>query len=337
MKAILLGVLFTLAFGVGLKLIINHAIVKNVNYFGMKTAGDSTQSSDFAFVPKVWSDHIQAYFDRYLVYGAFALRNDDLKAEGSGETVNFPYFKTIGDAEEPAEDEALTVDSLSDDSFSATVFEVGKAVGFKKRAFKKSAASADRIMAEAQRQIARVHAEKLDKKLLTEMETSYTQGYLATGATDYMTIRSLNIGKIAGFGDKHKQAVVCFMHSLQFLDLMNDTTAGFLKADANDPMSMVDGFEGRLLNMAIVTVDTVTKVADISGKDAYRALICKENAYGIMTKQEMEMDSDKDILNREIIVTGNEWYAVKNFDKKVSSLDKKIAAVTTNLSVADGV
>src|SRR3546814_7674467 len=49
----------------------------------------------------------------------------------------FPYttlsdlFKAITDAEEPEEDEALTVDKLSDDSFSATVFEVGKAVGFR--------------------------------------------------------------------------------------------------------------------------------------------------------------------------------------------------------------
>jgi hypothetical protein len=305
--------------------------------FKIASAGDSTSSSDFVFEPKVWSDHIQAYFDRYLVYGAFALRNEDLKAEGTGLTVNFPYFKAISDAEEPAEDEALTVDSLSDDSFSATVFEVGKAVGFKKKAFKKSAASSDRIMSEAQRQIARVHAEKVDKKLQAEMQTSYTQGYLATDAAGTMNIRSLNSGKIAGFGDKHKQSEVCFMHSLQFLDLMNDTQAGFLKADASDPMYMVEGFEGRMLGMAIVTVDTVEKVTDIDGKDAYRAMIAKENAYGIMNKQDMEMDSDKDILNREIIVTGNEWYAVKNFDRKISSLDKKLAAVTTTVSVADGV
>jgi len=299
----------------------------------------STQSSDFVFEPKVWSDHVQAYFDRYLVYGAFALRNDELKAEGSGLTVNFPYYKSIGAAQEPAEDEALVVDSLSDDSFQATVFEVGKAVGFKKKAFKKSADSMEGIMVEAQRQIARVHAEKVDIKLQAEIDNpaNHDVGYLATLATDTMNIRTLNRGKIAGFGDKHKQAVVCFMHSLQFLDLMNDTTAGFLKADANDPMAMVDGFEGRMLGMAIVTVDTVTKVSDIASTDAYRALVCKENAYGLMYKQEMEMDMDKDILNREIIVTGNEWYAVKSFHKEISNLDRKIASITTTVSTPDGV
>lgn len=302
--------------------------------FRIKSAGDSTSSSDFAFEPKVWSDHIQAYFDRMLVYGAFALRNDDLKEEGTGLTVNFPYYKTIGDAEEPAEDEVLTVDKLQDDSFNATVFEVAKAVGFKKKAFKVSADTTSGIMSEAQRQIARVHAEKVDKKLLTEMGTSYTDGFTGTAAADVMNIRNQNRGKIVAFGDKHKQSVVHFMHSLQFLDMMNDTSAGFLKADANSPYAMINGYEGNLLGMEIITVDTVPQVADIDGKNAYRSYICKENAYGIMMKQEMEMDSDKDILAREIIVTGNEWYAVKNFDKKISSLDKKIAAITTPVSAS---
>lgn len=299
----------------------------------LRTSGDATQASDFVFEPKVWSDHIQAYFDKFLVYGQYAIRNDQLKAEGSGLTVNFPYFKAIGDAEEPAELDVLTVDSLSDDSFQATVFEVAKAVGFTKKSFKKSAASADRIMAEAQRQLARVHAEKVDAKLLDEMHTSTTEGYLATAAANTMNVRVLNQGKIKAFGDKHKQAVVCFMHSLQYLDLVNDPTAGFLKADANDPMYMTEGFEGRLLGMAIVTADSTKQtVAQIDSTDAYEALICKENAYGIMNKQEMEMDSDKDILARQIYVTSNEWYAVKSFDKKINPLDKKIAKITTTVS-----
>ncbi len=299
----------------------------------MRTSGDATVASDFVFEPKVWSDHIQAYFDKFLVYGQYAIRNDQLKAEGSGLTVNFPYFQAIGDAEEPAELDVLTVDSLSDDSFQATVFEVAKAVGFTKKSFKKSAASADRIMAEAQRQLARVHAEKVDAKLLTEMHTSTTQGFLATAAGDTMNVRNLNTAKVKAFGDKHKQSVVCFMHSLQMLDLVNDPTAGFLKADANDPMYLTEGFEGRLLGMALVSVDsTVQTVAQIDSADAYEALILKENAIGIMNKQEMEMDSDKDILARQIYVTSNEWYAVKNFDKQINPLDKKIAKCTTTVS-----
>jgi hypothetical protein len=294
----------------------------------------ATTSADFVFEPKVWSDHVKAYFDKMLVFGAFAVRNNELQAEGSGLTVNFPYFKAIGDAEEIAENASLTVDSLSDDSFSATVFEVGKAVGFTKKAFKKSAASQEKILAEATSQIGRVHAEKVDAKLLAEIETSHTAGFTATADANLTTIKVLNTAKVKAFGDKHMQATVCFMHSLQMLDLQNDPTAGFMKADANDPMNMIQGYAGKLLGMNIVVNDQMTAIAPAGGitLQRHRAIICKEGAYGIMSKQEMEFDTDKDILAREIYITGNEWYAVKNFDKKISNLDKKIASFTTTVS-----
>jgi hypothetical protein len=297
----------------------------------------ATTSADFVFTPKVWQDHVRAYFDKKLVFGSVALRNDELKADaGKGDTVSFPYFKAIGAAEEPSESVGLQVDKLQDDSFSCQVKEVGKAVGIKKKAFKVSAARTGVIIDEIQRQIARVMAEKVDADLLTEQSSSgnYTDGYTASVAGDKMTVRVLNTAKTVAFGDKADQSVVCFMHSLQYLDLMNDTTAGFLTATANDPMFMVDGFKGRLLGMAIVVVDSIPKNGNtqIGGKDAYNAFIHKANPYGIMIKQEMEMESDYDILQREWVFTGNEWYGVKSFHGKVSSLDKRTARCTTTIS-----
>lgn len=300
----------------------------------------STVAADFAFEPKVWQDHVRAYFDKKLVHGAFALRNNELTPDaGKGMTVNFPYFKAIGAAEEPAENAGLSVDNLEDDSFSCTVKEVGKAVGIKKKAFKKSAATTDKIISEIQEQIGRVMAEKVDADLVTEMNTSgnYTQGYTATAAANVMTLNVLAEGKTVAFGDKADQSVVCVMHSLQHLDMLRDSTAGMLKLDANDPLFWVEGFKGRLMGMAIVVADTVPKLTDIDGKDAYAAFIHKLSPYGIIIKQEMEMESDKDILQREYVFTGNEWYGVKSFHGKVSSLDKRTARLSTTISLADGV
>ena len=250
----------------------------------------STVAADFAFAPKVWQDHIMAYFDRKLVFGAFALRDDSLTAL-PGTTQNFPYFKKIGAAQKPAEDEGLAVDNLTDSSFSVTVAEVSKAVGVSKLAFKSTAARTERVIQEIHEQIGRVFAEQIDADLLVALNSSYTVGYAATSSGNTMNIRTLNTGKIVAFGDKHKDAVVCFMHSLQFLDMMTDSTAGFLVANALDPMFMVEGFEGRLAGVAIISVDTVTKNegngTQISGKDCYDAMICKANAYGFMVKQEM--------------------------------------------------
>jgi hypothetical protein len=295
----------------------------------------ATVAADFVFEPKVWQDHIRAYFDRKLVYGAIALRDESLKPDaGKGETVNFPFFKSIGAVEEPAESAGLLVDKLQDDSFSCTVKEVGKAVGIKKKAFKKSAASSSLIISEIQRQLGRVHAEKVDADLLTEMSTSgnYEDGFTAAAAADQMNVRNLNTAKITAFGDKGNDAIICYMHSLSFLTLMNDSTSGFLKADANDPMAMVDGFMGRLLGMAVVVVDTLPAGSTVDGKATRYAFIHKANPYGICVKQDMELESDYDLLQREWVFTSNEWYGVKSFHGKVAALDKRTARMLVTLA-----
>lgn len=291
----------------------------------------ATTSADFVFTPKVWKDHIDAYFRRRLVAGAFATQDNTLVGE-PGTTINFPYFKKIGAAETPLEDAGLIVDKLSDDSFSATVSEVSKAVGVKKKAFKTSAAKTESIISEVQRQIARVMAEKVDKDLITEFSTggNFVAGFTATAdATDRMNVRNLNKGRIVGFGDLFGDAKVAMMHSIQFLDLMNDGTTGFLQANAIDPMFMVDGFQGRLLGMAIVVNDNMGGGGTIDSHNSYDCYVHKENPYGFITKQDMEIESDYDILHREWVFTGDQWYAVKSFHAKVSSEDLKTCRVRT--------
>jgi N4-gp56 family major capsid protein len=294
----------------------------------------ATASTDWSFSAKVWQDHIEAYFDRKLVYGAFAARDDTL-ATAPGLTVDFPYFKAIGDAEEPAEDEGLGVDNLSDDSFNATVKEVGKAVGIKKKAFKKSAATAEKLVSEAQRQLGRVMAEKVDRDLLTEFSANgnFVNGYTATLAAHTMSAARLLEAKIKGLGDRHGEAKVCFMHSKQWLNLMNDSSTGFLKADANDPMALVNGFVGYIVGLALVVVDTIpATAAQINSTDAYRAFIHTEAPYGILTKQDMELEDDYDLLMREWVVAANQWYAVKSFHAKIDAANYRTVEVITTVA-----
>jgi len=294
----------------------------------------ATLSSNWNFNPVVWQTHIDAYFRTKLVFGAFAETEASLTQE-PGTTITFPYFKTIGAVEEPAEDEGLVVDNLSDDSFQATVKEVGKAVGIKKKAFKKSAASAERLMAEAQRQIGRRMAEKVDADLLTEFSggSNYTDGFVASASGDTMSAANLLKSRVIGFGDRQDEAVVCFMHSKQWLDLMTDTTGGFMKADALDPNVLVKGFMGYLLGMAIVVTDQIPKDgSQIGGKDAYYSFMHTQAAYAYITKQDLEVEDDYDILMREWVVTGNQWYAVKSYHSKISSLNVRTVRTTTTVS-----
>jgi hypothetical protein len=289
----------------------------------------TTLPGDFAFEPKVWQDHISAYFDRKMALGQLAMVERTLTQE-PGTTINFPYFKAIGDAEEPAADASLSVDKMQDDSFSSTVREVAKAVAIRKSALMKSATSSERIFAEVQEQLARVHAEKVDKDLIAEINTTgnHIQGYSSVGTGDLMDIRKVLEAKVIGFGDKQDQAVAMAMHSLHFLDLMRDSTAGFLKADANDPFWQAPGFQGRLLGMALFVLDSMPLGTAISGKRVHQAFIMKANPYGLIVKEEPMVERDYDILHREHVVTATQWYAVKAFHAKVASLDLRIARMS---------
>lgn len=296
----------------------------------------ATVSTDFVFQPKVWKDHVSAYFDDKLLFGAIAMRDDTL-TQAPGTSINFPYFKQIGAVEEPAETASLSVDALSDDSFSSTVKEVGKAVGVKKKAFKVSAASTERIIQEITSQMGRRHAEKIDDDLLTEFTTlgNFVNGFTATAAAHTLNVRTVLQAKIAAFGDHQEDAIAIQMHSKQLYDLMSDSTSGFLKADANDPLYNSPGFSGRLFGMAIFVSDKMSNNGgvQIDSKDAYHAYIHKMNPYGFILKQDMEMESDYDLLNREWVFTSNQWYAVKSFHAKISSLDLKTAQMITTVSL----
>jgi hypothetical protein len=203
----------------------------------------------------------------------------------------------------------------------------------KKKAFKTSAARSEEIIQEVQREIGRVMAEKIDKDLITEFATSgnYVAGYTGATSADKMSITNLNTARITGFGDLFGDAKVVFMHSLQFLSLMNNSTSGFLQANALDPMFQVEGFQGRLLGMAIVVTDNLGTGLLNDSSSGYAAFIHKENAYGFMIKQDMEIESDYDILHREWVFTGDQWYGVKSFHAKIATDDLKTARMVTGV------
>lgn len=278
----------------------------------------ATVSTDFAFEPKVWKEHVAAFFRDKLVFGAIAMSDDTLTAQ-PGETINFPFFTKIGDAEEPAETDSLSVDNLADDSFSATVKEVGKAVGVKKRAFKVSAARTERIIEEVASQIGRVIAENVDDTIYAEMST--VGNFIEPSLASYTgkNVRALNAAKVLGFGDLHTDAIALQINSMDMLDVMNDSTAGLLKADATDPLIDAPGFRGRMLGMAVFEVDKTP---------AGTAWIHKVDPYGFIIKQDMELDVDFDILAREWVWAGNQWYAAKSFHTKISADDRKSTKVT---------
>lgn len=286
----------------------------------------TTKASDIAFRPKVWSDHVMAYFDQQLGIASLAKVDRTLTAS-PGETVNFPYYKRIGAAEKPGEDDSLQVDKLSDDAFPVTVEEVGKAVGWKDKAHRVSAngPSVAPAEAEAQRQMARVFAEQAEADCIVAMNSASVQGTVGSAAAHTANIRSLLVSKVTAFGDKQNQAKAVIMHSQDFVNIMSDATAGFLHANATMPMYGRAGFMGQLLGMGDVFVlDSVPQAPNIDGKKAWYHYFLKEDPFGIYMAADVKLEKDRDILARENVMAGTLWYGTLSLHGKVSSLDLRV-------------
>jgi len=118
------------------------------------------------------------------------------------------------------------------------------------------------------------------------------------------------------------------------LDLMRQSSTGFLKADATMPMYGRPKFMGQLLGMDVFVSDDCPAASNIASNLAYHAFAVKQAPIGICVKQDVDMEMDKDILAREIVFAGTQWYGVKSLHAKVSSLDLRVARLTFSTAVA---
>jgi hypothetical protein len=256
--------------------------------------------------------------------GQLAIVDNTLESE-PGETVNFPYYKNIGAVQKPAEDEGLSVDRLQDDAFSCTVYEVGKAVGWKDKNKRKSAQKAPED--EAMRQLGERFAENLDGELieLINVDGNYVQALTSADGTDTLTIQKLLNHNITAFGDKSEKTIAYAMHSFHWLDIMSAGGSGFLVKTDNDPFNGLPGFKGRILNCALFVLDTLPRLTDIGAKKTYPVFSFKAQPFGVYKANDLQVERDRDILHRENIIAATMWYGLCSLHAKVHANDLRVA------------
>lgn len=293
----------------------------------------TTTAADIKVKQDVMNEHLDAFFNEKLGLISLGARNNELVGK-PGETISFPYFKLIGDAEDLEEDEAMSVDKLTDDEFKVTIKETGKAVGFTDKSLRVSVAGQspeavrERVEKEALRQMALKFAKKVDDDLINDVlkvATNYHQGFTAAAATDVFNIGNLLTQKITSFGDKQDEAVAHLMHSLHLLTLLKDNTAGFLKADATHPFYGANGYQGLLLGQAIFVNDKVPQLANVDGKKAFAAYTFKADPFGLIHAKDFQPEQDRDILSRQNIIAGTMWYGLTGLHGKISVDDRRIS------------
>jgi len=251
-----------------------------------------TKRGDFNFENQVRLEHAQAYFRKKLLWSKFAEKFVMDFNKKAGEKLDVPYFDKMGAAEKPMEDARLAVDNLADNSFSATVYEAGKAWGITDAGRVRKAMTEKLWEQTAEGQAVRVMAELVDADALAVLNNAGSSntdgasgnepaGHDSLDDTKDITITSVFTGKkgadtaafkamelnvrdfqeslTEAFGDRQDEAKYSVMHSRSWTSMITDSVAGLLKADANSPFQGLNEYKGNFLGKETFMIDNVPK------------------------------------------------------------------------------
>jgi N4-gp56 family major capsid protein len=268
-------------------------------------AGKTTSAQ--MIVPDVWADMVQAKFKGSLVIGTLAI--DDNTLEGKpGDSVNFPKWTPLGEAEDLTEGNPMTPEQLgTDPGDTAAIKEAGKAVEVTDKA--RLVAFGDPF-SETQRQLGVLIARKIDKDLTGAAESA---GVITVDASTAPLSWDVMVDGIAKFGDEWdpENMAGVVIHSLQRASLLKDPN--FISADKLGTGAVIPrGVIGQVGGVNILVSDRVTVTAGAT--PTYNALMVRRGSLGLLYKRRPLVETDRDILARTTVVTTNVHYATHRLD-----------------------
>jgi len=256
-------------------------------------------AGDF-IIPEVYADLAQASFTgKVKVLGSPAVMDDNTLVGQPGESINFPKWGALGELDDLTTGVAMVPTELEQTESSATIKEAGKAVVINDR--DKLTALGD-PQGEAVRQFGVLASRKVDGDLITEAQTNAGLTVTTTAGTTTFGWAALNQG-FALFGDEcePEEFAGIYINPGQLNEAFAD--ANFIDASkAGDNSAVRRGVVGLLRGVPVYVTSRVTE-------GAY--LLMKQNVLGALTKRAPLVETDRDVLKRQDVVTTNIHYAVK--------------------------
>ena len=287
----------------------------------------TTMASDL-IVPEVWGNAIMTTVPGKSVLQGLSSVDDELVGE-PGDTVHFPKWDYIGDAEDLSEGVAMDTEKMSMSDSAATIKEAGKAVELTDRAVLTAIDDPDD---QARGQLSLSIARKID----TDLRAAALYEHTNTGGSDPIpTTAPLKVTGGAAFnwnayvsavallGDEYEPSDIAgiVVSSAQHASLMRDES---FKSSLTAP-----GAEGVITRGRVGFLGAIPVILSDCGSTAgaQKALIIRKGALALKYKRRAIVESDRDILKRTNVITTNAHYAVKRTD------DRGIIVVTTTEGV----
>ena len=249
----------------------------------MPASANATKIADL-INPQVLADMISAELPNAIVFAPLAVVGTKLQGR-AGNTITMPKFGYIGDAVDVAEGEDIPISKMETSETQVTVKKAGKGVELTDEAVLNSYGD---TVNEAKSQIVMSLANKIDNDMLVALRTAT----LTTSAT--MSPAGLVTAK-AKFGEKVNQPAVFIVNSKNYVKIATD----IISLENTDTV-LVSGVVGKVGGLQVAISD---KLSDTE------AFIVAAGALGFERKRDVQVETDRDIIAKVTVMTGDVHYA----------------------------
>lgn len=258
--------------------------------------------------PEVMADMVSAKLPKLIKFTPMAYVERTLVGQ-PGSTLTVPKWEYSGDAKDIAEGEAIEPDQLTTKDSTMTIKKAGKGVELTDEAVLSGYGDP---LGQALHQIAIAIANKIDNDIVDVAKT-------ATQFVEDAPTKGTAIDKaLAIFEDEEDARYVALINPTDAIELRADTIKEWISGTEIGASTVVSGTFGETRGVQIVRTKKVEKgkgfLVKISSSETDTTDVAKYGAFVINLKRDVAIETDRDILKKTTVITGDEHYGVYLYD-----------------------
>ena len=258
--------------------------------------------------PEVMADMVSAKLPKMIKFTPLAYVERELVGQ-PGNTLTVPKWEYSGDAKDIEEGVAIEPDQLTTKKSTMTIKKAGKGIELTDEAVLSGLGDP---IGQATHQIALAIANKVDNDLVEEAKKA-TQFVAEAPTTGDALDKALAV-----FADEEDARYVALINPEDAIALRKDTAKEWVRGSEIGANIVVSGTFGEAHGVQIVRSKKVEKgkgfLVKVSAVETDTDDVAKYGAFVINLKRDVAIETDRDILKKTTVVTGDEHYGVYLYD-----------------------
>ena len=258
--------------------------------------------------PEVMADMVSAKLPKMIKFTPLAYVERELVGQ-PGNTVTVPKWEYSGDAKDIEEGSAIEPDQLTTKKSTMTIKKAGKGIELTDEALLSGYGDP---LGQATHQIALAIANKVDNDLIVEAKKA-TQFVAEAPTTGAALDKALAV-----FEDEEDARYVALINPQDAIALRADTAKEWVRGSEIGADIVISGTFGEAHGVQIVRSKKVDKgkgfLVKVSAVETDTDDVAKYGAFVINLKRDVAIETDRDILKKTTVITGDEHYGVYLYD-----------------------